>query len=101
MYHDQGLAPFKSLTPADGVRFTTGLPLVRTAPAHGVQYDLAGKGEADEGSLRQAIFAAIDVWRNRRDYDEAFTNPLPKLYHERRDDSEKVRFNTPKPKENA
>ena len=100
MYHDQGLAPFKSMTPADGVRFTAGLPLVRTAPAHGVQYDLAGQGKADEGSLRQAIFAAIDVWRNRQYYDEALSNPLPKLYHERRDDSEKVRFNTPRPKDN-
>ena len=46
MYHDQGLAPFKSLTPGDGVRYTTGLPIVRTAPAHGIQYDIAGKGNS-------------------------------------------------------
>jgi len=96
MYHDQGLAPFKSLTPGDGVRFTTGLPIVRTAPAHGMQYDIAGKNRADESSFRHAIFKAIDVWRNRQDYDEPLDNPLPKLYHEKRDDSEKVRFSTPR-----
>lgn len=96
MYHDQGLAPFKSLTPGDGVRFTAGLPIVRTAPAHGIQYDIAGKNQADERSFRHAIFKAIDVWRNRQDYDEPLGNPLPKLYHEKRDDSEKVRFSTPK-----
>ena len=96
MYHDQGLAPFKSLTPGDGVRFTTGLPIVRTAPAHGMQYDIAGKNKADERSFRHAIFEAIDIWRNRQDYEEPLDNPLPKLYHEKRDDSEKVRFNTPR-----
>ena len=100
MYHDQGAGPFKSLTPNDGVRFTTGLPLVRTAPAHGVQFQIAGKGLAEEGSLRQAIFTAIDVWRNRLQYDEPLADPLQKLYHEKRDDGEKVRFGKPafKPK---
>ena len=42
---------------------------------------------------------AIDIFRNRIDYDEAYENPLPKLYHEKKDDSEKVRFNIPKPKD--
>ena len=96
MYHDQGLAPFKSLTPGDGVRFTAGLSIVRTAPAHGMQYDIAGKNLADERSFRHAVFEAIDIWRNRKEYDEPMGNPLPKLYHEKRDDSEKVRFSTPK-----
>ena len=96
MYHDQGLAPFKSLTPGDGVRYTAGLPIVRTAPAHGMQYDIAGKNKADERSFRHAIFDAIDIWRNRKDYDEPMGNPLQKLYHEKRDDSEKVRFSTPR-----
>lgn len=96
MYHDQGMAPFKSLTPGDGVRFTAGLPIVRTAPAHGIQYEIAGKNKADERSFRHAIFEAIDIWRNRQEYDEPMGNPLPKLYHEKRDDSEKVRFSTPR-----
>ncbi|MBR2238187.1 MAG: 4-hydroxythreonine-4-phosphate dehydrogenase PdxA [Prevotella sp.] len=99
MYHDQGQTPFKAVAYENGVRFTTGLPLVRTAPAHGANFSAAGKGITDEQSLRNAIYAAIDVWRNRQNYDEPLQNPLPKLYHERRDESEKVRFSQPKPRE--
>ena len=99
MYHDQGQTPFKAVAYENGVRFTTGLPLVRTAPAHGANFAAAGKGITDEQSLRNAIYTAIDVWRNRQNYDEPLQNPLPKLYHERRDDSEKVRFSQPKPRE--
>lgn len=76
MYHDQGLAPFKALTFADGVNFTAGLSLVRTSPAHGVGYDIAGKGVADHAPLRAAIYAAIDVFRCRAVWDEISANPL-------------------------
>lgn len=65
MYHDQGLAPFKALAMGEGVNYTAGLPVVRTSPAHGTAYDIAGKGEAQEDSFRQAIYAAIDIFRNR------------------------------------
>ena len=99
MYHDQGLAPFKTLAVEDGVNYTAGLPIVRTSPDHGTAYDIAGKGVADESSFRLALFMAIDIFRNRANYDEPFANPLPKLYHEKKDDSEKVRFNIPKPKD--
>ena len=99
MYHDQGLAPFKALAVEDGVNYTAGLPIVRTSPDHGTAYDIAGKCVADENSFRQAVYMAIDIFRNRSDYDEAYENPLPKLYHEKKDDSEKVRFNIPKPKD--
>lgn len=92
MYHDQGQTPFKALVPENGVRFTTGLSLVRTAPAHGTYFNIAGRNQADAQSLRQAIYTAIDIWRNRQNYDEPMANPLPKLYHEKRDESEKVRF---------
>ena len=92
MYHDQGQTPFKAVAYENGVRFTAGLDLVRTAPAHGANFAVAGKNQTDEQSLRNAIYMAIDVWRNRHNYDEALQNPLPKLYHEKRDDSEKVRF---------
>lgn len=98
MYHDQGLAPFKALASESGVNYTAGLPIVRTSPDHGTAYDIAGKGIADATSFRQAIFTAIDIFRNRADYDEPLTNPLPKLYHEKRDDSEKARFSIPRPK---
>lgn len=101
MYHDQGMAPFAALTVESSEQLLTGLPIVCTAPHHGVQYNLAGKDAANESSLRHAIFLAIDVFRNRIRYDEPMRNPLPKLYRERRDESEKVRFAIPKKHENA
>ena len=96
MYHDQGLAPFKAIAAEMGVNYTAGLPIVRTSPDHGTAYDIAGKGVADPTSFRQAIFTAIDVFRNRTNYDIPLANPLPKLYHEKRDDSEKSRFAAPR-----
>ena len=96
MYHDQGLAPFKTIALESGVNYTAGLPIVRTSPDHGTAYDIAGKGVADENSMRQAIFTAIDVFRNRKFYDEPLQNPLQKLFHEKREDGEKARFARPK-----
>ncbi|MCQ2180763.1 MAG: 4-hydroxythreonine-4-phosphate dehydrogenase PdxA [Bacteroidales bacterium] len=66
MYHDQGLAPFKAISFEDGVNFTAGLPVVRTSPDHGTAFEMAGRDEADPLSMRAAIFAAIDIYRNRR-----------------------------------
>lgn len=90
MYHDQGLTPMKLLAMSNGVNFTAGLEAVRTSPAHGVAYDIAGKGCADENSFRQAIYTAIDIYRNRARYFEARRRPLRKLYFEKRDDSNKL-----------
>ncbi|MBM6992044.1 MAG: 4-hydroxythreonine-4-phosphate dehydrogenase PdxA [Prevotella sp.] len=101
MYHDQGIAPFKALTPENNIHFLGGLPLITTAVDMGPCYDIAGKGVADESALRHAIYQAIDAFRNRNNFDAPYANPLPKLYHERRDDSEKVRFSIPKKHENA
>ena len=95
MYHDQGLAPFKAIAGDEGVNYTAGLPIVRTSPSHGTAYDIAGKCVADENSFRQAIYTAIDIYRNRIEYDIPYADPLKKLYHEKRDDSEKARFNIP------
>lgn len=92
MYHDQGLAPFKVLSMDEGVNFTAGLPLVRTSPDHGTAFDIAGKGEASENSFRQAIYMAIDVFRNRKNDTEARRNPLRKLYFEKRDDSDRLKL---------
>jgi len=83
MYHDQGLAPFKTLAMESGVNFTAGLPYVRTSPDHGTGYDIAGKGVASETSMRAALYAAIDIFRSRRTHEEMTASPLPKLYHER------------------
>ena len=76
MYHDQGLAPFKSLSMDSGVNFTAGLPVVRTSPAHGTAYELAGKNEASATSFRNALYLAIDVARNRELYKEISADPL-------------------------
>ncbi|MDD5895922.1 MAG: 4-hydroxythreonine-4-phosphate dehydrogenase PdxA [Prevotellaceae bacterium] len=98
MYHDQGLAPFKALAVEEGINYTAGLPIIRTSPDHGTAYDIAGLGKADPMSFRHAIFTAIDIFRNRSYYDEPFANPLPKLFHEKRDEGEKARFAQPKQK---
>ena len=92
MYHDQGLIPFKVMAMEEGVNFTAGLPLVRTSPDHGTAFDIAGKGEASENSFRQAIYMAIDIFRNRKSDSEARRNPLRKLYFEKRDDSDKLKL---------
>ena len=88
MYHDQGLAPFKTLAMEDGVNFTAGLPIIRTSPAHGTAYGIAGKNEASEESFRQAVYMAIDTFGNRIEFDKAHANPLKKLYVERGGDNE-------------
>jgi 4-hydroxythreonine-4-phosphate dehydrogenase len=76
MYHDQGLIPFKSIAFRGGVNYTAGLPVVRTSPAHGTAYDLAGKNDASPESLREAIFLAIDIVKNRKLHQEISANPL-------------------------
>lgn len=95
MYHDQGLAPFKALSMDNGVNVTAGLPYVRTSPDHGTAFDIAGNNKASEASFRQAIYTAIDIHRNRKADDEARKNPLPKLYHERKEDGNRNRHVTP------
>jgi len=94
MYHDQGLAPFKALAMDEGVNYTAGLPVVRTSPAHGTAYDIAGKGLASEDSFRQAIYVAIDVFRNRGRENAMRANPLRKQYYEKRDDSDKLKLDS-------
>lgn len=76
MYHDQGLAPFKSLAFDSGVNYTAGLPIVRTSPAHGTAFEIAGQGVASENSLRNAVMLAIDIHRNRLNHEELTKNPL-------------------------
>ncbi len=91
MYHDQGLIPLKTLDMECGVNFTAGLPVVRTSPDHGTAYDIAGKGVANEQSMRQAIFTAIDIYRSRCNEAAISANPLRKLFFDRRDDSDKLK----------
>lgn len=91
MYHDQGMIPFKTLAMEDGVSFTAGLPVVCSAPVHGTAYDIAGKGIASENSFRQAVYLAIDVFRNRVLEKEISARPLRKQYYEKKDDSDKLK----------
>ncbi len=82
MYHDQGLAPFKTLSP-DGVNFTAGLSVVRTSPDHGTAFDIAGQDKADPQSMRNAIYAAIDIVEHRRAWAEWTARPLQRAERER------------------
>ena len=75
-YHDQGLAPFKALSFGNGVNFTAGLNEIRTSPDHGTGFDIAGKGVANPSSFTQALFTAIEIYKNRREYKELTKNPL-------------------------
>lgn len=65
MYHDQGLVAFKTIAFGDGVNFTAGLPVIRTSPDHGTAYAIAGKNQANEGSLREAIYQAVEIFKQR------------------------------------
>ncbi len=75
----QGLVPFKLIAGMDGINYTMGLPFVRTSPDHGTAFDIAGQGKADESGLRNAIYAAIDIQRKRKQHGEVSGNPLPLL----------------------
>ena len=77
LYHDQGLIPFKLMSFTEGVNFTAGLPYVRTSPAHGTAFDIAGKDKASEQSFRSAVYLACKILRNRKEYDELTADPLP------------------------
>ena len=76
LYHDQGLIPFKLMSFTDGVNFTAGLPYIRTSPAHGTAYEIAGKDKASEQSFRSAVYLACNILRNRKEYDALTENSL-------------------------
>jgi len=59
MYHDQGLPVLKYASFGHGVNVTLGLPFVRTSVDHGTALDIAGRGRADAGSLREALQLAV------------------------------------------
>jgi len=66
MYHDQGLIPLKTVAFDSSVNITLGLPTVRTSPDHGTAYDIAGRGEANPESTKQAIRLAVEMIRRGR-----------------------------------
>ncbi|MCK5678174.1 MAG: 4-hydroxythreonine-4-phosphate dehydrogenase PdxA, partial [Flavobacteriaceae bacterium] len=76
MYHDQGLAPFKTLSFGNGVNFTAGLSKIRTSPDHGTAYEIAGKGIANNNSFKEALFSAISIYKTRNEYKSLIENKL-------------------------
>ncbi|HML76392.1 MAG TPA: 4-hydroxythreonine-4-phosphate dehydrogenase PdxA [Anaerohalosphaeraceae bacterium] len=66
MYHDQGLIPVKLLAFDKAVNVTIGIPMIRTSPAHGTAFDIAGRGVASESSMKEAIHVAIEMARTRK-----------------------------------
>ena len=76
MYHDQGLTPFKTLSFAEGVNYTSGLNIVRTSPVHGTAFDIAGKNIADPQSFRESVFLACTILKKRREYFNLKNNSL-------------------------
>ncbi|QRM88654.1 4-hydroxythreonine-4-phosphate dehydrogenase PdxA [Lacinutrix sp. WUR7] len=75
-YHDQGLIPFKTLSFGQGVNYTAGLNKIRTSPDHGTAFEIAGKNLADNSSFKEAVFKAIEIYKNRLEYDALTENPL-------------------------
>lgn len=75
-YHDQGLIPFKAMNFGTGVNYTAGLDKIRTSPDHGTAYDIAGKGAADFTSFKNAVYTALDIYKNRNEYMQSTANPL-------------------------
>ncbi|MCH5215566.1 MAG: 4-hydroxythreonine-4-phosphate dehydrogenase PdxA [Muribaculaceae bacterium] len=90
MYHDQGLAPFKTIAMDSGVNFTAGLSCVRTSPDHGTAYDIVGKDVASVSSFRDAIFEACNIYRNRANYRKSHSNPLRRQYFDKSNDKETI-----------
>ena len=76
MYHDQGLAPFKTLSFGKGVNFTAGLDKVRVSPDHGTAFEIAGKGAANEDSFKEALFTGLKIYKTRKEYKELTKQPL-------------------------
>ncbi len=89
MYYDQGILPLKALSVDGTLKLITGLPLVCVTSDDDVSYDKAGKNLMDEMAFRHAIFLAMDVYRNRINYDRPFANPLKKLYHDKREEGDR------------
>lgn len=92
LYSDQGRTPFRALNPEGGIRYTAGLPIVHTRPDHGCEFQATGKNATDPLGLLHAMYTAADIVRNRDFYDESREDPLPKLYHEKKERDERKPF---------
>lgn len=73
---EQGLKDFLELSLGNGVAYTTGRELICTTPF-------------SVESFRESIYLAKDILKNRERYDEARSNPLPKLFIDKKEDNKK------------
>lgn len=73
---EQGLKDFLELSQGNGVAYTTGRELICTTPF-------------SAESFRESIYLAKDILKNRERYDEARSNPLPKLFIDKKEDNKK------------
>ncbi len=69
MYHDQAMIPVKLLAFEEAVNITIGIPIIRTSPAHGTAFDIAGQGVANPASMKSAIKVAIQMAKTRRNLE--------------------------------
>jgi len=90
MYHDQGLVAFKSIAQGEGVNYTAGLPVIRTSPDHGTAFDIAGKNIAEPESFREAVFQAIQLLEQRKQYADNTANPLRRGKIAKDEETEKI-----------
>jgi 4-hydroxythreonine-4-phosphate dehydrogenase len=61
LYHDQATIPVKALSFGSAVNVTLGLPFIRTSVDHGTAFDIAGRGIAEESSMKAAILLAAEL----------------------------------------
>ena len=66
MYHDQGMIPVKMLDFERAVNITIGIPIIRTSPAHGTAFDIAGRNLANPASMKSAITTAIQMAKTKK-----------------------------------
>ena len=66
MYHDQGMIPVKLVGFERAANITIGVPIIRTSPAHGTAFDIAGQNLADPASMKSAINTAIHMAKTKK-----------------------------------
>ncbi len=95
----QEISVLTDITDDAGMTILTEIPKVCIIPSIDSQANIHADGTTEEALVRNAIYKGIDIYRARLQYDKAYLDPLPKLYRERPDNGEKLRFSIPKKKE--
>ncbi|MDL2322552.1 4-hydroxythreonine-4-phosphate dehydrogenase PdxA [Bacteroidales bacterium OttesenSCG-928-A17] len=90
IYHDQGLLPFRTISAGKGVIYRANSTHVATSPDQNASYEKAGKNLSSADTFRNALYTAIDIFRNRKITAEINANPLRKQYFEKGSDNEKL-----------